>query len=58
MFAQTINLLPFVTLNKRVLLVLAILAIVALTLALFVLSPEVALAGPAPSSSACAACNT
>lgn len=57
MFANTLSLVPFVALNKRVVIMLAVLAVIFLALALFVL-PEVALAGPATSPSACGACNT
>ncbi len=56
MLVQSINFLTLLNINKRVLFVILVLTLIALTVAMFAVSPHIAFAGPATSPSACGTC--
>lgn len=58
MLVQSINFLTLFNLNinKRILFAILILTLIALTVAMFAVSPHIAFAGPATSPSACGTC--
>lgn len=56
MLGFILSIIDLFFLNKRLLFVAAVLVIVVFTIAMFAVSPEVVLAGPATSNSACGTC--
>ena len=56
MMSLIINLLGLLNLNKRLLVALSLIIAVVLVVAMFTLSSDVVMAGPATSNSACGTC--
>ena len=56
MFVQSVNLLSLMNINKRVLFAVIVLTMIFLAVALFAFAPNIVLAGPATSPSACGTC--